>query len=189
MSQAAAPLYLLHTQPDARLLACGMVGSRQGWREAPYLAVPAEPADIARARVEVEVLPGRSLAILPGRRFDWPALLAACDVFVQPPARRGAMPDLAGMHWAMLFGVPVVSAVLPARELLVDESSALICQTAQQREWAMQIRRIVEDAELRSRLTAEARRRAIDLFSPAESVTELIALYRSCSDVARASCP
>ena len=52
--------------PDARLLACGMVGSRQGWREAPYLAVPAEPADIARARVEVEVLPGRSLAILPG---------------------------------------------------------------------------------------------------------------------------
>ena len=52
--------------PDAPLLACGMVGSRQGWREAPYLAVPAEPADIARARVEVEVLPGRSLAILPG---------------------------------------------------------------------------------------------------------------------------
>ena len=52
--------------PEARLLACGMVSSRQGWREAPYLAVPADPADIARAHVEIEVAPGRSLAILPG---------------------------------------------------------------------------------------------------------------------------
>ena len=52
--------------PRSPILACGMVGSRQGWREAPYLAVPAEPADIARARIEVDVTPTRRMAILPG---------------------------------------------------------------------------------------------------------------------------
>ena len=47
------------------VVACGMVGSRQGWVEAPYAAVPARPlgADMARAavndpRLDVRVIPG-----------------------------------------------------------------------------------------------------------------------------------
>jgi 2-dehydro-3-deoxygalactonokinase len=47
-------------------IACGMVGSRQGWVEAPYLAVPCPPLDperLARApcadpRLTVDVIPG-----------------------------------------------------------------------------------------------------------------------------------
>ncbi len=83
----------IESWPEARLLACGMVGSRQGWREAPYLAVPAEPADIARARIEIEVAPGRSLAILPGlcQGRDEPAMQIAGPnrPFASPDVMRG----------------------------------------------------------------------------------------------------
>lgn len=47
------------------VLACGMVGSRQGWAEAPYVAVPAKPAVLSPvpvttrdARLRVSILPG-----------------------------------------------------------------------------------------------------------------------------------
>ena len=33
------------TAPQTPVLACGMVGARQGWREAPYRAVPCTPID------------------------------------------------------------------------------------------------------------------------------------------------
>src|SRR5215213_5151766 len=36
---------------ESTVLLCGMVGSRQGWIEAPYLACPAGPAEIAAATV------------------------------------------------------------------------------------------------------------------------------------------
>src|SRR3712207_6072750 len=34
---------------ERRLLLCGMVGSRQGWREAPYVDAPAGIEELARA--------------------------------------------------------------------------------------------------------------------------------------------
>ncbi len=42
------------------VIACGMVGSRQGWAEAPYATVPCAPPDVATAtRVgQVHILPG-----------------------------------------------------------------------------------------------------------------------------------
>lgn len=51
------------------VLACGMVGSRQGWAEAPYLSVPCPPpgADLA-----VHV-PGTDVRILPGVKQARPA--------------------------------------------------------------------------------------------------------------------
>ncbi|MDP3759545.1 MAG: 2-dehydro-3-deoxygalactonokinase [Ramlibacter sp.] len=49
--------------PDALFLLGGMVGSRQGWQEAPYCPCPAGFADIAAALAWVE--PGR-IAIVPG---------------------------------------------------------------------------------------------------------------------------
>ncbi|AUH32740.1 2-dehydro-3-deoxygalactonokinase [Paracoccus tegillarcae] len=55
------------------MLACGMVGSRQGWVEAPYLSVPAAPLDNA-AMVPVPARDPRiALQILPGMRQDRPA--------------------------------------------------------------------------------------------------------------------
>lgn len=48
------------------VIACGMVGSRQGWHEAPYRAVPCTPLDVQRlvqvptrnARIRVYIAPG-----------------------------------------------------------------------------------------------------------------------------------
>jgi 2-dehydro-3-deoxygalactonokinase len=48
---------------DTPLIACGMIGSRQGWLEAPYLQCPVEFGAIARALTRVASPP---LAIIPG---------------------------------------------------------------------------------------------------------------------------
>jgi 2-dehydro-3-deoxygalactonokinase len=50
------------TEPLPRL-ACGMIGSRQGWVEAPYLACPADFASLAGALART---PGGELSIVPG---------------------------------------------------------------------------------------------------------------------------
>jgi 2-dehydro-3-deoxygalactonokinase len=50
------------------LIASGMVGSRQGWKEAPYLDCPSSLFQAAQALIEVEVTPQRSLHIVPGLR-------------------------------------------------------------------------------------------------------------------------
>jgi len=51
--------------PGAPLLLSGMVGSRQGWREAPYVALPAGPPEIAAA---LTALPeaGERATLVPG---------------------------------------------------------------------------------------------------------------------------
>jgi 2-dehydro-3-deoxygalactonokinase len=49
--------------PKLPVLACGMVGAKQGWREAPYVACPAGLAEIAAAMAEVgdvRIVPGVS---------------------------------------------------------------------------------------------------------------------------------
>lgn len=48
------------------LLASGMIGSRQGWREAPYLPSPAGPADAARQLVPIGLQSGHTLWLVPG---------------------------------------------------------------------------------------------------------------------------
>ena len=49
--------------PGLPAIAAGMVGSAQGWVEAPYLPCPASPDDLAGALVQA---PGRRLWIVPG---------------------------------------------------------------------------------------------------------------------------
>lgn len=48
------------------ILACGMVGSQHGWREAPYAPCPCDPAALAAQLVAVEIGSGRRLLIVPG---------------------------------------------------------------------------------------------------------------------------
>jgi len=55
------------------VLACGMVGSRQGWIEAPYRAVPCPPLDPAAAARPPVADPRLAVRILPGLRQDNPA--------------------------------------------------------------------------------------------------------------------
>ncbi len=63
--QALAALLGDWHEVAAPRLACGMVGSRQGWREAPYVDCPAALASLAAGIVRTE---GDTLAIVPGVR-------------------------------------------------------------------------------------------------------------------------
>jgi 2-dehydro-3-deoxygalactonokinase len=48
------------------VLLCGMIGSRQGWQEAPYLPCPAGPAEIAAATVPLPFPGARRCFLVPG---------------------------------------------------------------------------------------------------------------------------
>jgi 2-dehydro-3-deoxygalactonokinase len=56
----------LEAEPKAPVLLVGMVGSREGWVEAPYASCPAGPAEIAGALVPVDLENGRQGHIIPG---------------------------------------------------------------------------------------------------------------------------
>lgn len=52
--------------PALPVIACGMVGSAQGWREAPYAPTPADPQSLGAQCVQVQAQGGRTLHIIPG---------------------------------------------------------------------------------------------------------------------------
>jgi 2-dehydro-3-deoxygalactonokinase len=70
---------------DVPAVACGMIGSRQGWIEAPYLECPAGIAAIAAALV---LVPGTRLHIVPG--------LIARDAAGVPDVMRGEETQIFG---------------------------------------------------------------------------------------------
>lgn len=52
--------------PQTPLIACGMVGSAQGWCEAPYRPLPGRAADLAAAVTRIERPGGQPLHVVPG---------------------------------------------------------------------------------------------------------------------------
>ena len=56
----------LEAHPQLPVIAGGMVGSRQGWKEARYLDLPAGPEQAAAALTPVDIGGGRKLHIVPG---------------------------------------------------------------------------------------------------------------------------
>jgi 2-dehydro-3-deoxygalactonokinase len=78
----------LGAHPALPVIASGMVGSRHGWREAPYAPLPAGPGDIASRLVEVEA-GGRRVALAPG--------LAYVDETGQPDVIRGEETEIFGV--------------------------------------------------------------------------------------------
>jgi 2-dehydro-3-deoxygalactonokinase len=52
--------------PKVAAILAGMIGSRQGWREAPYVACPADAAALAGSTIRFDTKGGRSVAIVPG---------------------------------------------------------------------------------------------------------------------------
>ncbi|GLQ88011.1 2-dehydro-3-deoxygalactonokinase [Dyella flagellata] len=59
--------------PACVAVAAGMVGSRQGWREVPYAALPADAAGIARGMLRVDDCASHELWIAPGLQRRQPA--------------------------------------------------------------------------------------------------------------------
>lgn len=56
----------LRDEPSSPVLLSGMVGSRQGWREAPYVECPAGMADLVAQLCPVDLGAGRMAQIVPG---------------------------------------------------------------------------------------------------------------------------
>ena len=63
---AAAFERLTADWPRCPAVMAGMVGSRQGWREAAYAPSPATPEDLAARVLRFETSSGRPVAIVPG---------------------------------------------------------------------------------------------------------------------------
>jgi 2-dehydro-3-deoxygalactonokinase len=60
----------LAAYPQARIVLAGMVGSRNGWVEAPYAQCPAGLADLVASRVQVALPGGRTALLVPGVSCD-----------------------------------------------------------------------------------------------------------------------
>lgn len=98
------------------VLACGMVGSRQGWFEAPYRATPCTPMDVGQMvrvpvrdpRIKVQIVPGlkqmKPADVMRGEETQIAGALAL------DPAFDGAM-CLPGTHskWVQISAGEVVS--------------------------------------------------------------------------------
>lgn len=63
----------LHAGQRVPVVACGMVGSRQGWHEAPYRRVPCRPLDPAALVAAPVADPRLRVLLVPGLRQDAPA--------------------------------------------------------------------------------------------------------------------
>lgn len=73
---------------ETRILLAGMVGSRTGWVEAPYLPCPAGAADLATALVAIP-FEGADIRLVPG--------LSARDASDVPEVMRGEETQIAGL--------------------------------------------------------------------------------------------
>jgi 2-dehydro-3-deoxygalactonokinase len=73
---------------ERHVLMAGMVGSRQGWVEAPYLPCPADAMDLAMAAIRVP-FEGADVRLIPG--------LTASDTGGTPEVMRGEEAQLAGI--------------------------------------------------------------------------------------------
>ena len=94
---------------DVPLIASGMIGSRQGWREAPYMDCPASLAQAAAQRVTVRLASGRTLHILPGLRVqsddgEWDVMRGEETQLWGAELPAGACAVLPGTHskWAWM---------------------------------------------------------------------------------------
>lgn len=74
--------------PRVPVIAGGMVGSAQGWKEAPYLPCPADSTQLARAAVRVSIGSGEEMLIAPG--------MAYLPCGGQPDVMRGEEIQIAG---------------------------------------------------------------------------------------------
>ena len=89
--------------PQAQLITCGMIGSKQGWREAPYCPCPTSESALAAAPVFVPLADGRRLRIVPGVSFIHPQTGVPDVMRGEETQIIGALPAI-GRHVAVLPG-------------------------------------------------------------------------------------
>jgi glycosyltransferase involved in cell wall biosynthesis len=138
------------------------------------------PADSFRAlvagdgpqRTFLEGIPGVELL---GERHDVPALLAQSHVFVLSSRSEG-MPI--SVLEAMAAGLPVVaSSVGGIPEQVVDGETGLLVPPDNPAALACALQCLLDEPELRARMGAAGRRRAVELFDVARFRRDHLALY------------
>lgn len=86
---------------DNRILMCGMVGARRGWKEAPYLQIPASFEQVVQGVIKLDV-EGLDVRIVPG--------LICADWNGVPDVMRGEETEILGCSteagWNMHFCLP-----------------------------------------------------------------------------------
>lgn len=94
----------LDAEPTLPVIACGMVGSAQGWREATYQQTPASVAALSSALVTVRSVRGVDVHIIPGvlQRSELPNVMRGEETQVLGildalPASEAAKPLLIGL--------------------------------------------------------------------------------------------
>ena len=114
----------------ARCLISGMAGSRQGWAEAPYVACPAGPDELARHLLWIE---RDRIALVPGlsdRQGDVPDVMRGEEVQIFGAMRLAGLADglfvLPGTHskWATVRG----GKVMGFRTFMTGEVYGLFAQ-------------------------------------------------------------
>ncbi len=92
--------WLKASAPVAPIVMAGMVGSKLGWREAPYAATPAKFSALAQNLIALPDLDGHPVRIAPG-------LSARADG--RPDVMRGEECQLYGL-WLLTLGHPSLRA-------------------------------------------------------------------------------
>lgn len=105
----------LTSWPQLPVVACGMVGSQHGWKEAPYVTCVASAQDVAGAMVEVALDDQRSVSILPGLSVVAPASAHRLPTALLP----ALLPDVMRGEETQIFGVLDESPDLAARSCII----------------------------------------------------------------------
>ncbi|EJE50289.1 2-keto-3-deoxy-galactonokinase [Acidovorax sp. CF316] len=94
----------LQAQTGTPVLACGMVGSAQGWREATYLEAPTSLDHLAQGLTVVQHAAGHQVHIVPGllQRGELPNVMRGEETQVLGVMATSALPDDA----TVLIGLP-----------------------------------------------------------------------------------
>ena len=119
--------------PAAPVIACGMVGSRNGWRETPYLDTPADLDRLAAALTPLAAPDGRAVHLVPGLRdparpdvMRGEETQVAGALALEPALARHARLLLPGTHskWVRVRD----GAVAGFATLMTGELYALLCR-------------------------------------------------------------
>lgn len=113
--------------PGAPILLSGMVGSRQGWREAPYVPCPAGPGDLVAGLTPVDAGPLGQALIVPG--------LSHRPV--------GGAPDVIRGEEVQIFGAIVFGALAVDARAGAEAGSGLFVLPGTHSKWA-----VVEDGRV-----------------------------------------
>jgi glycosyltransferase involved in cell wall biosynthesis len=106
-----------------------------------------------------------------GQRSDVPSLLAAADIFSQP--NLGAEPFGIVFIEALAAGLPVVTTAMGGPKEIIDESCGMVAPPGNAELVAAALGRLIDSADLRSRLGRSGPQRARDLCDPSGRIPEL----------------